>query len=389
MSLAALRDSIRAAKDVTYLNTGYTAPSPETVLRRVREVLEKEAAVGPASVEGLAQYWQIGKEAREAVASLLNCEADQIAITHGTTEGLNVVIYGLPWKPGDEFVTTNIEHPALAIPAQVLEQRYGVIVRRIELRGDESGEEMLSTFKAALTANTKLVALSHIQFSCGLRMPAKQMVAAAHEAGALIALDGAQTGGQVAIDVRELDADFYAISGQKWMMGPNGTGALYVKPEHLRKLEPLFMTNAVADGLAAANYPGSELPTWRFRITTQSPALSAGFTAAIRLVQDLGLEAIEQHCISLSDRLREGVKSIRGCMVTGPASGETRCGLAAVAFDGWTPEEMVAALWSRYRIAARTVPNPAAVRFSTAAFNTRDEVDKALEALSVLAGERS
>ena len=150
MSLSTLRDSIRATRNIIYMNTGFTGPSPEPVLQRVREVMEKEATVGPASIEGLQQSRAIGEEAREVVASLLNATPDEIAVTHGTTEGLHVAIYGLHWHPGDEFMTCNLEHPALATPANVLEER-GVTVRRVEVPANASSGEALELLSSAMT----------------------------------------------------------------------------------------------------------------------------------------------------------------------------------------------------------------------------------------------
>jgi L-cysteine/cystine lyase len=387
MSLTALRESIRATRDVIYMNTGFTGPSPEPVLSRMREVFEKEASVGPASVEGLAQSRQIGEDARQVVASLLNADADEVAVTHGTTEGLNVAIYGLDWQTGDEFVTCNLEHPALGTPASVLEER-GVTVKRVEVPANASSGEALELLSAAMTPKTKLVALSHVQYSCGLKLPAKQLVEAAHRNGALIALDGAQTGGQIDIDVKALGVDVYSISGQKWMLGPNATGAVYISSDVQRGISPLFSTHAVADARAMpADGPGGGNPMMRFRIASQSPALTAGFTTAIKLLQDIGLDAVEAHCGALGDRLRQGVASIKGCGVTGPMSGDAACGLTAVTTEGWEPRQLVEALWERWRIAVRAVNFPPAIRFSTAPFNTEAEVDRALEALKTLAGE--
>jgi L-cysteine/cystine lyase len=388
MTFAALRDSIRATRDVIYMNTGFTGPSPEPVLARMREVMERESAVGPASAEGLTQSRQISEHARDAVASLLTADTDEVAITHGTTEGLHVVIYGLKWQPGDEFVTCNLEHPALATPAGVLEERYGVIVKRVEVPADASGGEALEALSAAISDKTKLIALSHVQFSCGLKLPAKQLVQAAHGAGALIALDGAQTGGQIAIDVKDLGVDFYSISGQKWLLGPNGTGALYVKREHQRTIEPLFSTHALADSRSLpGDAPGGGSPLMRFRIASQSPALTAGFAKAIGLLQEIGLEEIEAYCHKLGSQLREGLASIPGCTLTGPAAVDSSCGLTTVALEGWEPRQTVDALWQRWRIAVRAVAFPHAIRFSTAPFNTPEEVDQVLSAVRTLARE--
>ncbi len=387
MSLTALRESIRATRDVIYMNTGFTGPSPEPVLTRMREVFEKEASIGPASAEGLAQTRAIGEEARQVVASLLNADVDEMAVTHGTTEGINVAIYGLDWQPGDEFVTCNLEHPALATPANVLEER-GITVKRVEVSADASSDEALELLIGAITPRTKLLALSHVQYSCGLKVPAKQLAEAAHRVGALIALDGAQTGGQLDIDVKELGVDVYAISGQKWVLGPNGTGAVYINADVQRRLSPLFTTHAVADArVMPADGPGGGNPMMRFRIASQSPALTAGFTTAIGLLQEIGLEKVEAHCSALGDRLRQGLASIPGCGLTGPARGEGTCGLTAVTLEGWAPPQLVDALWQRWHIAVRAVNFPPATRFSTAPFNTMEEVEQVLEALKTLASE--
>ena len=305
MSLTTLRESIRATRDVIYMNTGFTGPSPEPVLQRMREAFEYEATVGPASVEGLAANRQLAEDTRATVASLFNGDPDEVAITHGTTEGMNVVIYGMDWKPGDEFVSCALEHPALATPCQVLAERYGATVKAVDVAANATAAEALAAFKAAITPQTKLVAISHVQYSCGLKLPLKEIIDAAHAAGTLVAVDGAQTGGQLALDVQALGVDFYSISGQKWVLGPNGTGALWVKREHIRNIEPLFTTNAIADTRALpGDGPGGGNPLMRFRIASQSPALTAGFGKAISLLQEIGMEEVEAHCAKLGDRLR-------------------------------------------------------------------------------------
>jgi selenocysteine lyase/cysteine desulfurase len=136
-----------------------------------------------------------------------------------------------------------------------------------------------------------------------------------------------------------------------------------------------------------ADGPGGGNPMMRFRIASQSPALTAGFMTAIKLLQDIGLDEVEAHCSALGDRLRQGAASIPGCGVTGPAAGDATCGLTAVTVEGWEPRQLVDAMWERWRIAVRAVNFPPAIRFSTAPFNTEAEVDKALEALKTLASE--
>lgn len=384
MDVSSLRNLISATRECVYMNSGFTGPSPEPVLARMREVQEAEARIGPASPDGLRQRREIDEEALANVAALLGAETDEVMITHGTTEGVQVVFHGYPWRPDDELVTCNLEHPAIEGPASVLEERQGVRVKRVQLPPDGNEEEILSRLEGAITARTRIVALSHIQFSCGLRLPIREIAAMAHERGALMFVDGAQTAGHIALDMRALGADFYSISGQKWLLGPLGTGAMFVAREHNRDFEPLFTTHAIADrrGEGAA-FGGRVLG--RYRIASQSSALVAGFSRAISLFREIGLERVEMHVNALAARLRAGIESIEGCRLTGPRGGSSASGLTTVAVEGWEPGQIVGELWSKYRIAARSVAYPAAVRFTTASFNDESDVDAALTALRDIA----
>jgi L-cysteine/cystine lyase len=235
---------------------------------------------------------------------------------------------------------------------------------------------------------TRVVALSHVQFSCGLRMPIRAIAEVVHRAGALLLVDGAQGAGQMAVDVHSLEVDFYAISGQKWLLGPQGTGALYVAREHARIVHPLFTTHALADEQAAlAEAAGPLHPLQRFRVASQSTGLVAGFGEAVRLMQSLGFDTIEERANELAGRLRAGLAVTAGCTLIGPRGGSAACALVAVSLDGWKPPSVVEALWGRWRIAARAVVFPPAVRFSTHVFNTEAEIDATLEAVGILAKE--
>ena len=279
MDFQQLREDIEATRRMTYLNTGWAGPSPGRVLARMAAVAQEESAAGPAGPEGLAVVRAIAAEAVSAAARLLGADEDETALTHGTTEGVHIVLHGLDWAPGDELVTAELEHPALAQAAAVLEQRRGVIVRRVEFPADAPPARMLSAVTDALSERTRVVALSHVQYSCGLRMPAREIADAAHQAGALALYDGAQTGGHLRLDMREIGADFYAVSGQKWLLGPSGTGALFVRREAAELLRPLFAPSAEP-------WRGRDLRP--YEMTSHSPAALAGFAEGIAISEELG-----------------------------------------------------------------------------------------------------
>jgi selenocysteine lyase/cysteine desulfurase len=201
--------------------------------------------------------------------------------------------------------------------------------------------------------------------------------------GIPVLVDGAQSFGQVDVNLSDLGCDFFALSGQKWLMGPAGTGALYVSPERRDMLEPLFSTNALESG--RENTQRRHLA--RFSLVSQSPGLVAGFSESLRLAADTGISQIEQRAMSLSNLLRERVTTLSGCNLLSPTSPGSACGLVTVGLDGWPPEELVTALQERFGIVARTVHGPDGVRFSTHFFNTTSEVEKVAEVLERLATE--
>ena len=383
MNTDQLRELLPVTRDLIYMNTGWAGPTTTQVLRRIAETLEQESAVGPASARGVAIGHDANNEARVAVASMLKASEDDVTLTHSTREGVNVVLYGMDWNPGDELLICDLEHPALTSPADVLAQRMGVKVNSVTIPALSQQSEILSLVKSAVTERTKLVALSHIQYTCGLRIPIKEISSMAHEMGIPVLVDGAQSFGQVDVNVDDLGCDFYALSGQKWLMGPVGTGALYVRPDRRDMLEPLFSTNALETGREVTQ----RRHLARFALVSQSPGLAAGFSESIRIASEIGIGKIEQRAMSLADILRERVSATANCNLLSPILPESACGLVTVGLDGWPPEELFTTLQERFGIVGRTVHGPDGVRFSTHFFNTSSEVEKVGDTLERLATE--
>ena len=383
MNTDQLRELLPITRDRIYMNTGWAGPTPTTSLRRMAETLEQEALVGPASALGVALGREASQAATEAAAALLGASADDVLLTHSTREGVNVVIYGMAWNPGDELLICDLEHPALTVPARVIAERGEVRVKSAAISPTASAAEALDAVKAELTERTRLVALSHIQFTCGLRLPIAEITQAAHAAGVPILVDGAQSVGHIAVNVTELGCDFYTMSGQKWPMGPSGTGALYVNPERRRMLAPIFSTNALEAERGSFRRSG----LGRFSLVSDNPGLAAALTESLRLVSEIGIDRIEAHAMNLGNLLRQRAKSISGCNLLSTTDQETACGLVTLGLDGWPPEDLVSTLQERFNIVGRTVHGPDGVRFSTHYFNTASEVDKVAEILERLAAE--
>jgi L-cysteine/cystine lyase len=381
MNLQDLRNSLLGVHDCIYMNTGWAGPSPTAVLRQIQETLKEESRLGPGSMKWIDRAQEIAESARAAVASLLHVDKESILLTHSTREAVNIILHGLDWQPGDELLICDIEHIAITIPAEALAERYGVQVVRPTIPCQAEQSEVLEIVRRALTPKTRIVALSHIQFSCGLRMPIQDIAQVTHERGIPLLVDGAQSMGHIPIDLTSMECDFYTISGQKWLLGPVGTGALYINPKHHGELRPILTTHAVEDARI-----DSGSPLARFSLAGHNPALVAGLTVAVHLAMEIGIEQIEQRIMILAGMFREHLRSIP-CSLLSPLSADSASGLVTVSLRDWPSLELAKALQARFGIIGREVDYPNGVRFSISHFNTESEVEAVTEALKQLAQE--
>ncbi|MCL0044391.1 aminotransferase class V-fold PLP-dependent enzyme, partial [Dehalococcoidia bacterium] len=345
-----------------------------------------EAIEGPATLKTIARTQAVHAGLNFAVAELLNAPLDTIALTQSTTQGLTIVVNGLDWTTGDEVVTCSLEHPAVMLPSLLLQKNHGIRVKIAQINPNDNPEAIISKIEACLNERTRLVVLSHIQFSCGLRLPVQEIAELTHRRGALLLLDGAQCAGQIALDVGKIGCDFYSMSGQKWLLGPEGTGALYIRKELIPEITPRYPAyGAVKEwDQGRAIIETSDDSPRKFSSSTTSTALECGLTEAIAFHKEIGSIAIELRIIELAKLLKRVMTGIPGVTLTGPPEMGTESGLVTFAVAGKDPQGVVEAFWEN-GIAARQVSNPIGVRLCTAFFNTEDEiiaVGSALERIS-------
>ena len=386
MDVAELRKQIPVCQTMTYMNTGWSGPSPLPVVDAIKDRLDLEMTQGPTSPEVQQSGKEIQAKAREAVARLMNAEPDEICLTKNTTEGINFVINGLPWRRGDEIITCSLEHNSVLIPSYYQQHRHEAVVKVLTLATYETQEGILEKIEAAVTERTKLIFLSHIEYSCGLRMPVKEIRQLVRNRGVFILLDGAQTAGHIALDMRELDCDFYSIAGQKWLLGPEGTGALYIRRELIPQVEPAHVAGKAS--LPAGNpYEFQPNPSTidKFLLTSTSAPLQAGLLKTIEFIQDIGVREIEKRDLDLAGRMKLALRETPGVKVLSPLDRLGSSGLVSFNIDGVSPNEAVSLLWEGHRILFRTVSYPSCIRASLHFFNTAEEVDKVVEAVRGIA----
>jgi len=311
------------------------------------------------------------------LASLVAAGADEISIQQNTTEGINLVLFGLGLRPGDEIITASGEHSSVIVPTYYARERYGANLRIVRVSGTDSQTDILARFEEVATSALRLIALSHVSYATGQLFPVRELAALAHERGALLLLDAAQSVGPMPLNVRELDCDFCAFPGHKWLLGPAATGALYVRRELIEALEPGKVSHHAA---AYYNFKdrferkGDTID--KFELTTVSVPLLAGLKAAIDYTSGIGFPTIAARAVALARYATERLWEVPGVRIISPPSPENvSTGIVSFALDNVSPEVLTAHLWESERVVARTVPDAACTRLCFHMFNTEAEVD--------------
>jgi cysteine desulfurase family protein len=379
---------------VIYLDNAATSfPKPPGVAESIVDFLEHSAGNPGRSGHALAMEAQaIVAATRRQLAALFGAlDPARIVFSANATDALNMALWGL-LRPGDRVVTTGIEHNAVARPLFALAER-GVEVTRVACGPD--GTLDLDDLDRTLRARpARLVAMTHASNVVGTILPAREAAQRAHEHGTLFLLDAAQTAGVLPIDVIEMGVDLLAFPGHKALLGPTGTGGLYVGPGV--RLSP--MRQGGTGTRSEEERQPEELPE-ALEVGTLNTVGVAGLGGALRYLQVRGQAAIRAHEVALTARLIDGLLDIPGLRVHGTGDPTRQVATVSLSLERWEPVDLAAALDSSFGIAARsglhcaplahrtlgTYPR-GTVRLSPGCFTTNDDVDQALAALRKLAG---
>lgn len=377
-----------------YLDNAATSfPKAPNVATAMCDFLNHSAGNPGRSGHALALAAQaVVSDTRRLLASLFGAsDPARIVFTLNATDGLNLALWGL-LRPGDRVVTTTMEHNAVVRPLRELETR-GILVSWVQC--DPQGCLDLDDLTRALDEReTRLVVMIHASNVNGLIMPAREAADLAHQHGALFLLDAAQTAGSMPIDVDEMGVDLLAFPGHKGLLGPTGTGGLYVSP----KVDLWPMRQGGTGTQSEKERQPDEMPEELESGTVNTVGI-AGLGAALRYLADRGLENVRQHELALMARLLAGLAQIPGVTIHGPTDPQRLAATVSISLAGWEPVDAAAALDSSFGIAVRpglhcapqahrtlgTFPQ-GTVRLSPGPFNSEDEVDQVLKAIRALLG---
>jgi selenocysteine lyase/cysteine desulfurase len=357
------------ADGITYLNTGTLGPCRrETIETSVKEWDDLESL--PVKFYGKFGADELAEKTRTTAARFLGCDVSEIVITNSTTNGMNAVAQGLRLKAGDRVLTTDQEHAGGLLCWKYLAKYHGVFVDTIAIpRTENSAETILDSVKKAVDKNTKVITVSHVFSSTGLRMPIAEISALARSRGILCVVDGAQAAGAIKVNVKELGCHAYATSGHKWLMGPKGTGILYLSKDAQTQIRPMQFEesyNTYNDTNGVVNL-----------------ACILRLGKAIEYLESVGIDKVEEHNLSLRNRLFEKLKNFSGLTIAGPPPGPLASPMIALVLpDKFRKAAFVQMMLTKYKLSIRPTHNEFGfngIRFSMHIFNTADEVDRAAE----------
>ncbi|EGQ1296041.1 SufS family cysteine desulfurase [Staphylococcus pseudintermedius] len=378
-------------KRLAYLDSTATSQKPKQVIDALSDYYERYNSNVHRGVHTLGSLATDGYEgARETVRRFIHAKYfEEIIFTRGTTAAINMIAHSYGDAnvgEGDEIVVTQMEHHANLVPWQQLAKRQGATLKFIPMA--EDGTITLEAVRETVSERTKIVAIAHVSNVLGTINDIKAIAEIAHEHGAIISVDGAQSVPHMKVDVQDLNVDFYSFSGHK-MLGPTGIGVLYGKREHLNQMEPTEFGGDMIDFVDLYDSTWTDLPT-KFEAGTPLIAQAIGLQAAIEYIESIGFDAIHEHEQALTTYAYEQMSQIEGIDIYGPSK-DKRAGIITFNLKDIHPHDVATALDTE-GVAVRAGHHCAqplmkwlnvssTARASFYIYNTKEDIDQLVEGL--------
>lgn len=380
---------------IIYIDNAATSQRPQCVIDAEGDFYKNYNANPLRGLYSLSvEATEVYENAREAVRKFIGAEkSNEIIFTRNTTESLNLVAYSYGLsnvKKGDEIVVSIMEHHSDLLPWQMVAKTCGAELKFIECAKDGSID--LEKVKELITSRTKIVAMTQVSNVLGREYPVIEIAKLAHEKGAVMVVDGAQSTPHMRVDVTDLDADFFAFSGHK-LLAPMGIGVLYGKEELLEKMPPFLSGGEMIDSVTRTSAVYAELPH-KFEAGTVNAAGAAGLKAAIDYIEKVGFDYISEREIALTSRAIEKMKKIPHVNIIGSENADEHTGIVTFTIDNVHPHD-ISEILAADGIAVRAGHHCAqpllthlglnsTARASFAFYNTEDEVDKFTDSVATI-----
>ena len=391
MDLPRARRDTPGVAHVTHLNNAGASLMPACVVEAQIAHIRAEARIGGYEAKAAAQ--EQFERTYGAVAELLNCGPDEVALTENATVAWQQAVHALPWQAGDTILTGEAEYGSNYIDFLHLKRRLGVEVRPVP--SDADGQLDVAALDGMIDDRTRLIAVTHVPTNGGLVNPAEAIGAVARKHGVTYLLDACQSAGQLDLDVERIGCDLLSATGRKYLRAPRGTGFLYVRRALLDRLDPVVLDNHAAEWTGPDSYAvrpdARRFENWEFNV-----AAAIGLGVAVDYALSWGLTAIQERVAWLAQTLRRRLARIPGVQVHD--LGTRQCGIVTFTVDGLSPAAVQAALGER-RINVSVSERAsslldmdrrglaALVRASVHYFNSEEEIELCVGAVAGLARE--
>jgi selenocysteine lyase/cysteine desulfurase len=358
-------------KGVVYLNTAALGPTPRRIVERT--LAASHDLESNPSFHGYGRLKEAMDGVRARAAVFLGCTLDEMVITRSTTEGINTVAQGLNISAGHRVLMSDQEHPGGQMGWKHLARRHGVIVDTIALPlDDHDPQSIVGRYAAAITPTTRAISVSHVLSSTGMRMPIRELSALARAHGCLCVVDGAQAAGAIQVNVKELGCHAYATSGHKWLLGPKGTGLLYLSAETTGVIDPMLLEDGRGAYVESTGVRGI--------------AEVIGLGAAIDSMTSLGMSTAESRATGLRNQVVTALGSVPRLTIVSPPPGPTATPIVTYRVpDTVDSAALVVALREKHHVIVKPVPKDwlNGIRISAHIFNSQRDIDQLTRALRV------
>jgi selenocysteine lyase/cysteine desulfurase len=384
-----LRKQFLIPSDYAYLNTGGLGSSPLMVINTVKKMMDQEDT-HPHAGHSEEDWWKI----KEKYAVFLGpgVKKEELAYTSTATEGINIILNGLPLKKGDEVIASTHEHVALNIPLLNKMKTRGIVLKTFEPDlADAMGN--VRRIEKLVTGRTRLIFTSHITCTTGQVLPVKEIGQLAKSSGIWYALDGVQAVGHLPFNLRDTGVDFYAFSGHKWLLGPKRTGILYVREGMQDTLKPTVLGAYSSQQFDIKKRLLEFHPTaQRYEYGTQNDALFYGLEEALEFIRFIGMPTIWKHNKYLSEMFYKGVQKIPAVELLSPARADSRSSIITFRLkdkNNSTNCERISRMLDKKRLRVRNVTEAHldGIRASFHVYNNEEEVERLLGEISKIAAK--
>ncbi len=371
-----IRKDYRLKPDYINLESGYYNIIPTPILNKYTQHIQHVNYEGSYYMRTV--QWDNKKKAADRLAELVNCSEKELVITRNTTESLDMIIGGYPWKKGDEALFAVQDYGAMQVHFHQMEDRYGIVCKKVSLPNHpESDEEIVSLYESQITPKTKLLMVCHMVNVTGQILPIRKICNMAHAHNVEVMVDGAHCIGHINVDLAELDCDYYGSSLHKWLCAPLGAGMLYVAEKNISKIWPLL-----------AEHETDKTKIRRLNHTGTHPVhTDLTINDSVDYLEMIGMERKENRMRYLQRYWSDQLRDVDNVVINTPIEPHRSCGIANVGLKNMKPSDMAKTLLDEFNVwtVAIDFENVHGCRITPNVFTTTDELDQFVDAVKTMA----